>query len=92
MTYIVLFEDASDADPDLRRRHMTAHKTFLAEAGVVRAAGPLRDVAGPAGGLWIVDVDTEDAVDALIKNDPFFPTGLRKSWRILSWTQVFTRD
>jgi uncharacterized protein YciI len=36
-------------------------------------------------------VEAKDAaeVDALVKADPFWPTGLRKSVRILAWTQVF---
>ena len=28
-------------------------------------------------------------IDALVKADPFWPTGLRKSVRILKWNQVF---
>jgi uncharacterized protein YciI len=28
-------------------------------------------------------------VQALVESDPFYPTGLRKSIRILEWTQVF---
>jgi hypothetical protein len=28
-------------------------------------------------------------VDALVKEDPFWPTGLRRSVRVLEWSQVF---
>ena len=30
-----------------------------------------------------------DVVEALVKEDPFWPTGLRRSVRILGWSQVF---
>lgn len=91
MRYIVFFEDAPGADPGLRAKHMPAHLGFLeAVHPQVLAAGPLRDGAGePAGGLWIVEADGDEAVEGLIHRDPFFPTGLRKSWRILAWTRVF---
>jgi uncharacterized protein YciI len=70
---------------------MAAHLAFLeTNAARIRAAGPLRDPSGePAGGLWMVDADGFDTVDALIKQDPFWPTGLRRSVRILLWSQVF---
>jgi uncharacterized protein YciI len=42
-----------------------------------------------AGGLWIVDADDPTTVDALVREDPFWPTGLRQSVRIMRWTQVF---
>src|SRR5262249_58589324 len=59
-------------------------------AAWIKAAGqlfPLRGVS--AGGLWVVEADSPDVVDALVQADPFWPTGLRHSVRILSWSQVF---
>ncbi len=91
MPYIVLFED-DPSRADIRQRHMPEHLAFLdRNAGHVRAAGPLRDAAtgAPAGGLWLVDADSPAAVTALVQADPFWPTGLRRSVRILEWTQVF---
>jgi uncharacterized protein len=41
------------------------------------------------GGLWLVDADTPEAVAALYQEDPFWPTGLRKTIRVLAWSQVF---
>jgi uncharacterized protein YciI len=91
MIYAVLFEDdASRAD--MRARHMPDHLSFLVRnAASIHAAGPLTDTAddAPAGGLWLVEADTAQAVQALIEADPFWPTGLRKSVRVLAWTQVF---
>ena len=91
MLYVVLFEDHATLGADVRRRHMAAHLSFLENnAERIKAAGPLRALSGgPAGGLWVVEADGPDVVDALVKADPFWPTGLRHSVRILSWSQVF---
>ena len=57
----------------------------------IDAAGPLKDAAtqDPAGGLWIVEAEDAGQVQALVEADPFWPTGLRKSIRILEWTRVY---
>ena len=91
MLYAVLFEDDAKLAVELRRRHMPSHLSFLERnAALIRAAGPLRAPAGdPAGGLWLVEADSPEAVDALVKEDPFWSTGLRRSVRILIWSQVF---
>jgi uncharacterized protein YciI len=91
MLYAVLFEDDPTCSPEVRRQHMPAHLGFLeANARHIRAAGPLRDLSGePAGGLWLVEADEPHTVDALVKADPFWPTGLRRSVRVLAWSQVF---
>ncbi|WP_445285913.1 YciI family protein [Yoonia sp. 2307UL14-13] len=39
--------------------------------------------------MWIVETDDPTEIEALIKADPFWPTGLRKSYSIIPWTQVF---
>jgi len=89
--FVVLFEDNPAADPDLRKRHMPDHLAFLEKnADLVTAAGPLSDELGlPAGGLWIVDASDRNRVLKLIRDDPFWPTGLRRAVRILAWKQVF---
>ena len=91
MLFAVLFEDDPAAPADLRARHMAAHLDFLErEAEAVGAAGPLFERNGDgAGGLWLVEAENRSAVEALIERDPFWPTGLRKSQRILAWRQVF---
>ena len=91
MKFIVLLEDSDDADPGLRSRHMSAHLTFLeSNASKVDAAGPLFKVDGAnAGGLWIVEADGAESIERLIHEDPFWPTGLRKSYTILNWKRVF---
>lgn len=89
MPYLILFEDAPNHD-HVRARHMSDHLAFLtAHADVIQSAGPLFDQDDAAGGAWVVTVASADAARALVKADPFWPTGLRKSFRILRWKHVF---
>ena len=89
--FAVLLEDDPGRAADIRRRHMAAHLEFLdRRAAVIRAAGPLHDpAAGPAGGLWLVEAGTAEAVAELTREDPFWSAGLRRSVRVLEWRQVF---
>ncbi|HXV25332.1 MAG TPA: YciI family protein [Alphaproteobacteria bacterium] len=91
MLYVVLFEDNPGLGVEVRRNHMSAHLAFLERnADHIMSAGPLKSPSDePAGGIWLVEAESVDAVDALVKADPFWPTGLRKSVRILKWQQVF---
>ncbi|MEL7150006.1 MAG: YciI family protein [Pseudomonadota bacterium] len=91
MKFIILFEDASDAEPDIRARHMAAHLAFLERnADRIEAAGPLKDPDGSGrDGLWIVDVADQAAAEKLVREDPFWSTGLRASFSVIPWTQVF---
>ena len=90
--FAVLFEDDPALADEARRRHMADHLAFLERNAVaVRAAGPLRDAADgtPAGGLWVVEAEDRAGVETLVHEDPFWPTGLRRSVRVLAWNQVF---
>lgn len=93
MMYAVLFEDnASRAN--MRAKHMSDHLEFLeSNASRIRAAGPLKDTESnaSAGGLWIVEAENPQSVRNLVEADPFWSTGLRKSVRVLEWTQVFAK-
>lgn len=91
MKFVVLFEDNPGVGIEVRAKHMPEHLAFLQRRSAnVKAAGPLQDQEGSgAGGLWIVDAGSDTEVRELVEEDPFWPTGLRKSVRILSWTQVF---
>ena len=91
MLYAVLFEDNPALGESVRQAHMPAHLAFLeSNAACIRAAGPLLVESGrPEGGLWLVEAADRREVDALVKADPFWPTGLRKAHRILEWRQVF---
>jgi uncharacterized protein YciI len=91
MLFAVLFEDDLARAEEVRSKHMQAHLEFLERnASAVTAAGPLRNESGnPAGGLWLVKADTHNQVERLLREDPFWPTGLRKSVRVLEWKQVY---
>ncbi len=91
MIYVVWFGDNPEC-AEMRSRFMADHLAFLERhKRTIQAAGPLIDAVDdtPAGGLWVVEAADEQAVRQLIEADPFWPTGLRKSVRILAWTQVF---
>lgn len=90
MKFVILFEDNTDAG-DVRIKHMPDHLAFLdRNKEKVEAAGPLATSDGSgAGGLWLVEVANEQDANALVEEDPFWSTGLRKSVRILAWKQVF---
>jgi uncharacterized protein YciI len=91
MKFIVQFEDNPNAGADIRAKYLQEHLAFLERnAGTVEAAGPLKTREGEgSGGLWVVEADDPAEVDLLVKADPFWATGLRKSVHILAWTQVF---
>ena len=91
MIYALLFED-NEEYADKRTQYMNEHLSFLMQnVKAISAAGPLKnaDNGETAGGLWIVEADSRAAIQDLIEADPFWPTGLRKSIRVLEWTQVF---
>ena len=90
-SYAILFEDNVNCSTQ-RVKYMDDHLKFLeTNAGNIKAAGPLMDTdtGNPAGGLWLVEANDAKAARALVEADPFWPTGLRKSVRILHWRQVF---
>ena len=91
MLYAVMFEDDATRAA-ARAQHMPQHLAFLERnAHVIHAAGPLIDAADgcAAGGLWLVEANSLQQVRELCQADPFWPTGLRKSVRVLEWKQVF---
>lgn len=91
MKFIVTFQD-DDEMAHMRQKHMAAHLAFLEDnkAGI-DAAGPLldADTGEGAGGLWVVEAASADAVHDLVRKDPFWPTGLRKDYTVLRWRQVY---
>lgn len=89
MLYAILFTD-DDAHAEIRPRLMPQHLAFLERnRDRIQSAGPLTEAGSPAGGLWLVEAEDEAAVRALYQQDPFWPTGLRRSVRVLLWTRVF---
>ncbi len=90
--FAVLMEDGPERASEIRRLLMLAHLEFLhRNAATTRAAGPLHDGAAgqSAGGLWLIEAGTAEAVKMLTPEDPFWSAGLRRSIRVLEWRQVF---
>lgn len=90
MNYLVRFEDNAHL-ADQRARHMQDHLAFLdRNAALIRGAGPLQDGPSglPDGGLWLVEADRDEDVWALIREDPLWETGLRRSVQLLRWNRV----
>ena len=91
MDYTILFED-NEEKAGKRMEFMKEHLNFLeANAAQISAAGPMKDAKTglPAGGMWLVNADSLDDVMTLIMADPFWPTGIRKSFEIREWTKVY---
>lgn len=91
MKFVVLFEDQPGTGMELRMKHMPSHLAFLEKNGAaISAAGPLKNEDSTlAGGLWLVEAETQAEVQSLVEEDPFWATGMRKTVNIHSWQQVF---
>jgi len=64
---------------------------FLAGHGdEVIAAGALRPFpdAMPTGGIWVLDVESQEVAESFYKDDPFWKAGLRKSVRVSHWAKA----
>ena len=91
MLYIVQFEDKADMG-ELREKLLQSHFDFLDKMkDRVLVPGSMREVPGdkPLGGLWIVDAADEADVKEIFKDDPFWTTGMRASYRINRWQKAF---
>lgn len=80
MKFAAIIEYGADKDR-LKATH-AAHRTYLRtflENGQLRAAGPFADDAGV---LWILDADTAEAAEAIVKGDPFGAAGVITSWKV----------
>lgn len=91
MLMTILFRDNPKADPEIRARLMPEHLDFLEQnRAQIHAAGPLLAADGAvSGGLWLIEAAGPEVAEELVRRDPFFPTGLRESWEICQWRQVF---
>ena len=72
----------SGPDRDKVKAHHAAHRTYLRrflENGQLRAAGPF---AEDAGALWIVDAESAEAAEDIVKADTYVAVGVLMSWNI----------
>ena len=62
-----------------------AYLTSLLESGRLVLAGPFAD---GSGALIVYEAETREAVDDLMKNDPFHTAGIFVSWTVRPWKCV----
>jgi uncharacterized protein YciI len=91
MLFVVRFTDKPGTLP-LRQQFLPAHVEWLdAQKATILVAGSVRHEpdAAPVGGVWIVEADSKDAIEALLKFDPFWRNGIRQTYEILHWNKAF---
>jgi uncharacterized protein len=91
MLFAVIFKDKANS-AELRKSHLAAHIAWLdLHQSIVRIGGSLRSELNhtPAGGLWIVEVDSKKTILDLIETDPFWIAGLRQSVEVFHWSKAF---
>jgi uncharacterized protein YciI len=91
MLYVIRFHDRADS-LEIREKHMQAHLDWLdANRDAVLIGGSLREAPGarPEGGMWLVEADSREAVEALMRTDPFWLYGLRERYEIHFWSKAF---
>ncbi len=87
MKYAALIEYSQDQA--LVSAHRPAHRAYLTsliEKNQLFASGPTED---NYGALIVYEADTPEAVEALIKADPFHAAGVFLKWTVRPWTVVF---
>lgn len=87
MKFAALIEYSQDQA--LVSAHRPAHRAYLTslvEKNQLFASGPTED---NYGALIVYEADTPEAVDALIKADPFHAAGVFLNWTVRPWKVVF---
>ncbi|MGH3350564.1 MAG: YciI family protein [Nocardioides sp.] len=72
-----------DDVPELRAKHLGAHREFLASQPNLVLSGPTSD----GSGLLVFDGDLA-TVEATVDDDPFRAVGLIAERRVFEWTPV----
>lgn len=86
MRWVAVFED-TPAMIEIRRMREADHLKYLdRHREEILVAGGLRDAPGRAfvGGLWVLEVDSQERAIELVENDPYFVRPHR-SYRLLVW-------
>lgn len=94
MQFVVLFENDPETCVTIRLSYLPLHIAFLQRhAETIEVAGNLSDGNDPAhAAMWVLNAEDEAEVERYVREDPFWPTGLRKSFKIMQWRQWFSRD
>lgn len=87
MKYAALIEYSQDKQ--LVESHRPAHRAYLTslvENNQLFASGPTED---GYGALIVYEAESPEAVEALMKGDPFFKAGVFLNWTVRPWKVVF---
>lgn len=87
MKYAAIIEYSQDQE--LVSAHRPAHRAYLTgliEKNQLFASGPTED---GYGALIVYEADSPEAVEALMKADPFFAAGVFLKWTVRPWKVVF---
>jgi uncharacterized protein YciI len=91
---IVAYFDDSAAMMAHRAKHEPAHLAYLKANQVeILIAGGLRPEPGGkfVGGLWVMEVESFERADELVKFDPYYAPELR-SYKLLVWGKAQDGD
>lgn len=87
MKYAAIIEYSQDKVlVDAHRPAHCAYLTSLIEKNQLFASGPTED---NYGALIIYEADSPEAVEGLIKGDPFFAASVFLKWTVRPWKMVF---
>ena len=87
MKFAAVIEYSQDKEKvEAARPAHRAYLTSLIEKNQLFASGPYLD---GYGALIIYEADTPDAVEALMKADPFHAAGVFVTWVVRPWKMVF---
>jgi len=83
--FVISFLDKPDSLP-LRLANRDEHLAYMAASGMVRLGGPyLDDDGNPKGSLVIVEAESEEAVRAFMKDEPYNKAGLIPEFEVRAW-------
>jgi uncharacterized protein YciI len=92
--FAAIYEDDAAEAPRIRAAFTDEHVAWLEKhADKVRLAGALAPAEGgpPSGGLWLIEADSAEEARRICVEDPFHREGLRKSFRLESWSRGFPK-
>lgn len=79
------------AVPELQQEHRPAHREYLSaqvEAGALVVSGPLMEGEVALGALLIVQGESIEAAQKLVRHDPMYTGGAVLSYTVQQWNPV----
>ncbi len=93
MRLIAYFEDKPEM-MEHRAKNEGAHLAYLkVNQTEIPIAGGLRPEPGGkfVGGLWVMEVESFERAEEIVKNDPYYQPNLR-DFKLLVWGKAFDED